>query len=333
MSSITVKILAFWLFYIPFAFSAEIGDVFNVKQGSENGGCDSHLSVLTQWWTESQAMASAGISAFDDAKGNADETKTKNAKHALEKYLGINDDTDDADVDDIKLLLEEVQWFMAKKSPDSKDTPWLFCDSSWLEPKPRTLRIEECGEEVEIQDSQQYGSQLQEAGSVPYWSSDLKEYIIGHAYGEGGLCGASGELGVTQGTTASRTVTLCPRAFTRTDVQTDFGVDAQGKKLSDVLSKSATLFHELFHLVIGNDDTIDATYKLGTIFKSVAKGYAVPAKSEWDGQANALKNSDRKTNAQLVRTNPETWVFFCADYWYTLHKNLYWDTTGVSKTA
>jgi hypothetical protein len=68
MSSITVKILAFWLFYIPVAFSTEIGDVFNVKQGSENGGCDSHLSVLTRWWTESQAMASAGISAFDDAK-------------------------------------------------------------------------------------------------------------------------------------------------------------------------------------------------------------------------------------------------------------------------
>jgi hypothetical protein len=102
MSSITVKILAFWLFYIPVAFSTEIGDVFNVKQGSENGGCDSHLSVLTRWWTESQAMASAGISAFDDAKGNADDTKTKNAKHALQKYLGINDDTDDEDVDDIK---------------------------------------------------------------------------------------------------------------------------------------------------------------------------------------------------------------------------------------
>jgi hypothetical protein len=79
MSSITVKILDFWLFYIPFPFSAEIGDVFNVKQWSENGGCDSHSSVLMQWWTESQAMASTGISAFDDSKGNADETKTKSA--------------------------------------------------------------------------------------------------------------------------------------------------------------------------------------------------------------------------------------------------------------
>lgn len=102
MSSITVKTLALWLFYIPVAFSAGIGDVFHVKQGSENGGCDSHLSVLTRWWTESQAMASAGLSAFNDAKGNADDTKTKNAKHALEKYLGIDDDTSDEDVEDIK---------------------------------------------------------------------------------------------------------------------------------------------------------------------------------------------------------------------------------------
>jgi hypothetical protein len=149
---------------------------------------------------------------------------------------------------------------MAKKSSIPGGTPWLFCDSSWLEQKSRTDKIEECDEEVEIQNSEEYGSQLKAAKIlVPYWSSDLDQYIIDQAYGEGGLCGASGELGVTQGVTEPKTVTLCPRAFTRTDVQTDFGVDAQGKKLSDVLSKSATLFHELFHLVLGNDDTIDAT--------------------------------------------------------------------------
>lgn len=102
MSSITVKILAFWLFYIPVAFSNEIGKVFEVKQGTENGGCDSHLSVLTRWWTESQAMVSAGISAFADAKGDADDIKTKNAKHALAKYLGITDDTSDVHVDQTK---------------------------------------------------------------------------------------------------------------------------------------------------------------------------------------------------------------------------------------
>ncbi|KAJ5201710.1 uncharacterized protein N7498_006373 [Penicillium cinerascens] len=286
MSSITVKILAFWLFYIPVAFSTEIGDMFNVKQGSENGGFDSHLSVLRRWWTESQAMASARISAFDDAKGNADDTKTKNAKHALQKYLGINDDTDDEDVDDIKSILEEVQSFMIKKSSIPGGTPWLFSDSSWLEQKSRIDKIEECDEEVEIQNSEEYGSQLKVAKSlVPYWSSDLDQYIIDQAYGEGGLCSASGELGVTQ---------------------TDFGVDAQGKKLSDVLSKSATLFHELFHLVLGNDDTIDATYNLGTLFQRVGKPYTIPAKSEWDGQRNALKNDARKTNIELVRTNPET---------------------------
>ncbi|CAI7576812.1 unnamed protein product [Penicillium pancosmium] len=334
MSSITVKVLALWLFYIPVAFSTGIGDVFHVKQGSENGGCDSHLSVLTRWWTESQALASAGLSAFDDAKGNADDTKTKNAKHALQKYLGIDDDTSNGDVEEVKSILLDVQSFMAKEKLLTDGTPWLFCDSSWLEQKPRTDKIEECGEEVEIQDSEEYGSQLKADKSlVPYYSSDLDQYIIDQVYGEGGLCGSSGELGVTQGLTDPSTVTLCPRAFTRTGVETNFGVDAQGKKLSDVLSKSATLFHELFHLVIGSDDTIDATYDLGTLFKHIGKPYTIPTKSEWDGQRNALKNLDRKTNAMLVRTNPETWVFFCTDYWYTLNKNLYWDTTGVSNTA
>ncbi|KAJ5413911.1 hypothetical protein N7509_000538 [Penicillium cosmopolitanum] len=279
-------------------------------------------------------MVSAGISAFADAKGDADDIKTKNAKHALAKYLGITDDTSDVHVDQTKEVLEDVQSFIYKEFSTPGGMPWLFCDSSWLEEKSRTEKIEECDKEVENQNSEEYGSQLKADGNlVPYWSSDLDEYIIDDAHGEGGLCGDLGELGVTQGITARRTVTLCPRAFTRTDVQADFGVDAQGKKLSDVLSKSATLFHELFHLVIGNDATIDATYNLGTLFQHVGKGYTVPAKSEWDGQRGALRNSGRKTNIELVRTNPETWVFFCTDYWYTLNKNLYWDTTGVSKTA
>jgi hypothetical protein len=136
----------------------------------------------------------------------------------------------------------------------------LFCDSSWLEQKSRTDKIEEYSKEVEIQNSDEYGSQLEADKSlVPYYSSDLDQYIVDQPYGEGGLYGASGELSMTQGNTQPSTVTLCPRAFTRAGVQTDLGVDAQGKKLSDVLSKSATLFHELFHLVIGNEDTIDAT--------------------------------------------------------------------------
>jgi hypothetical protein len=113
---------------------------------------------------------------------------------------------------------------------------------------------------VEIQDSAKYGPQLEaDESSVPYYSSDLDQYVVDQVWGEEGICASSRELGVTQGLTDPSTVTLCPRAFTRTGVETNFGVDAQGKKLRDVLSKSATLFHELFHLVIGSDDTIDAT--------------------------------------------------------------------------
>jgi hypothetical protein len=47
-------------------------------------------------------MASAGLSAFDDANGNAGDIKTKNAKHALQKYLGIDDNTSNEDKEDIK---------------------------------------------------------------------------------------------------------------------------------------------------------------------------------------------------------------------------------------
>lgn len=35
------------------------------------------------------------------------------------------------------------------------------------------------------------------------------------------------------------------------------------------------------------------------------------------------KNEGRLTNLELVRQNPETWVFLCVSYWYTIHRKVY----------
>lgn len=43
---------------------------------------------------------------------------------------------------------------------------------------------------------------------------------------------------------------------------------------------------------------------------------------------DGLKNVDKMTNAELVRSNPETWVYLCVSYWYTLNKGYYFPDGG-----
>lgn len=49
---------------------------------------------------------------------------------------------------------------------------------------------------------------------------------------------------------------------------------------------------------------------------------------EPDDTENARENDDKLTNLDLIRQNPETWVFFCVSYWYTLNKKVYFPFDG-----
>jgi hypothetical protein len=170
--------------------------------------------------------------------------------------------------------------------------PYLFCSDSWAIKGRRTDACRQAGtaakiyvtqkvdgkeKNLAIEDVELYEEHLWirdektgalvSNGDVPYWSDYLLEYFFATDPGEGKTyCQGLGTLGGTQTGTNPRTTTLCPDSFTTTDYSDTLGavVPKMGMSIQDVLPKSATLYHESFHLVMNTVNTPDFACKCST---------------------------------------------------------------------
>lgn len=150
--------------------------------------------------------------------------------------------------------------------------PWLFCDSSWLLRKawieqaqaPDGTFLTLNGASVSIQT--QYPNLFASAGRrLPWWISQFNTYMVLLVKDASGYCStSSGNLAGTQDTTMPGTITLCPVSFTFTpgEISVERCWDWQNIAHGDALQanggcKALTLFHEMFHLVIGTAPTPD----------------------------------------------------------------------------
>lgn len=98
---------------------------------------------------------------------------------------------------------------------------------------------------------------------VPYWSDDFLEHFMDGSYGGKTLCTASKKsLGATQDRTVAATITLCPVSLNGNSPGA-LGAVTPSKFLSiqKVQPKSATLYHEVFHLALGTRATPDVSCK------------------------------------------------------------------------
>jgi hypothetical protein len=117
-------------------------------------------------------------------------------------------------------------------------------------------------------------------------------------------------MGATQDTLIPPSMTMCPASFVVNDLGSQtimpllsatipnppgtFPTNAQ--KLAALLPASATIYHEIFHLLLGN-----------------ANSYPAGRDEEYD-----IHKMGRLTAAQAVQ-NPETYLAVCVAYWYTLN--------------
>ena len=166
-------------------------------------------------------------------------------------------------------------------------TPRLFCSDKWLTKLERTdaawdtdkqETVMEEGPDgtfapIAIENVKNYQPDLWEEDAeglwsknkeIPYWSDDLKEYVFDEDYEGKTFCTFSEEnFGLTQDVTVPATVTLCPSAFTNPNAVVSLGSEAPkaGLSIANILPRSGTLYHELFHLTVGVIDTPDITCK------------------------------------------------------------------------
>ncbi|RHZ46088.1 uncharacterized protein CDV56_104539 [Aspergillus thermomutatus] len=319
----------FWLFSVPtLTVGSTISSLFVIRQGTDElGGCGSYLPTLETWLSESKALVNSGLQALANAE-NPSAAEYDVARRYLWSYFRATGDPDAMTW--VKDYLLEAKNFLDGTSTRLARTPHLYCNDKWLKKLSRsdaawdTSRDEtimkvnpEDGSMVPmtIEEVPLYQNYLWEKKNnllvrnklVPYWSDDLLEYIFDIGYGSKSYCTTSNKnMGATQQQTNPNTITLCPSTFTNHD-----GVDGLGSatpkaglSIMKVLPRSATLYHELFHLVLGNDETPDIT----------------SPKDSWTKQQTMLKNPTTiprdydETNAQLIRRNPESYMFFCVGY-------------------
>ncbi|KAJ5646715.1 hypothetical protein N7490_003087 [Penicillium lividum] len=233
------------------------------------------------------------------------------------EYVVVDDDLDAWDV--LTAAIDNVEEFIADETYiTTKIPPILFCDNfankfPWNTQAKDALGnaiVESDGYEPTIRDLY---TEFEEAGATPYWIPALKRYMFTD-YDSADLC--SEFYGATiygyQSSTAfddagdsirfqalPDTVLICPKVLWGGTEDVDLLDDIEyvapytAERLSDILPRSSTLFHEMFHMTthwvgddvgddvqVGSNSIVDITYDLfkalklatGTLTNTEASG-------------------------------------------------------------
>ncbi|KAK2812425.1 hypothetical protein FQN50_001426 [Emmonsiellopsis sp. PD_5] len=215
-------------YHNTFVLGAAVDDVFDVKKGTDHGGCDQYRTgeanaKLDVYFEEAVDLITTAAEAFDSY--NSDQQVQKIAKG----FFGIspNANRDGADGPEDEKLLEHVQ------------------GNDWLEQTTR------------VKNNKAYGGVVPELKNgltlvydklgeyVAMYSSDLREYYFGPPYPTRPptYCAKSNHIAVVTPMSTGKgtlTMTLCPEGFFRKKDAADAIIITNshiGKKLQDLETK------------------------------------------------------------------------------------------------
>ncbi|KAF5543693.1 hypothetical protein FPHYL_11224 [Fusarium phyllophilum] len=267
-----------------------IDSVFNIKQGGVDvGGCNSYKGKLNKWWIDARKLVDAALLyAQDDSVDGPEYIYTffaldpppadaKYRQTVIATLQSVKDFIDGGlqlaggkpwlfcsskwlerlDWDDVAYDKETGEKFTgdnAKKVRDEVDEPTPPPDEAnqpkGAQPDARniTLSLMICLTQI--------------FSEFPFWSSDLREYLLDEAddYCSKKVDGVIQHFGAThEGPGQSwKTVTICVNNLgwhAKKDHLSLGTVRTEGKSIVEYRAQSMTLFHELFHVVLGNANT------------------------------------------------------------------------------
>ncbi|KAI3318478.1 hypothetical protein HD806DRAFT_511756 [Xylariaceae sp. AK1471] len=296
--------------FTPAIHGISVSDVFEVKGGTTKGGCDG--KNIGGWFADTLTLASsasAGAAATDE-----------DSKKYLKTFfsIGPNDDATQAGGP-----IGQVSDVLNGKSEPPGGKPRLYCNSDWLQEQqwtdiafdpvtgmPRTDQKKV--EDIFSKDTK---------GLVPFWSDDLRQYLKADP---GDYCSDKTNLAATQDQTAPSTVTLCIDNFEGTQGDTLANLPSVTKEKTSVSTlqvHSLTLFHEMFHLVLGTTDTPDHSYNLNSIVRfGTAKAtenpesYTFYALAYYLGQNTQFTFANSKSAKKPSTANPKRSMIYSDAY-------------------
>ncbi|KAG4280585.1 hypothetical protein FPRO06_11918 [Fusarium proliferatum] len=243
-----------------------IDSVFNVKQGVVGvGGCTSYKSKLNRWWTDARKLVDAALSyAQDDSVDGPEYIYT---------FFALDPPPADARYREILIAtLQSVKNFIDGDLHLPTGKPWLFCSSKWLERMDwdDVAYDKETGDKFTGDDAKKVRDVVDEPTpppdeanqpeEFPFWSSDVREYLMDEAddYCSKKVDGVIQHFGATHEAPTWKSVTICVSNLpwnAKNDHLRLGAIQNEGKSIVEYRAQSMTLFHELFHIVLGNADT------------------------------------------------------------------------------
>ncbi|CZR48055.1 uncharacterized protein FPRO_12665 [Fusarium proliferatum ET1] len=311
---------------IPFTYKAllltllaqyvlgSIDSVFNVKQGSVGvGGCTSYKSKLNRWWTDARKLVDAALSyAQDDSVDGPEYIYT---------FFALDPPPADARYrETVIATLQSVKNFIDGDLQLPTGKPWLFCSSKWLERMDwdDVAYDKETGNKFTGYDAKKVRDVVDEPTPppdeanqpevFPFWSSDIREYMMDEAddYCSKKVDGAIQNFGATHEgpgqTWKALTICVSNLAWNAKNEYLRLGaIQKEGKSIVEYRAQSMTLFHELFHVVLGvaKTEEHEMSYEL--------KYIANPRKKE--GEDPGDENQDI-ISTQEALYNPESYTLY-----------------------
>ncbi|KAF5645822.1 GAL4-transcription factor [Fusarium tjaetaba] len=231
------------------------------------GGCNSYKGKLNKWWADARKLVDAALLYAEDDSVDGPEY--------LYTFFALDPPPADAqERATVRARLRLVKEFIDGDTQLPTGKPWLFCSSRWLKRMDwdDVAYDKETGDKFTGDDAKKVRDvideptpppdEANEPKEFPYWSSDLKEYLIDEAddYCTKKVDGVIQHFGATHEGPEEKwkTVTICVSNL-RWNAKNDhlaLGiVRTEGKSIVEYRAQSMTLFHELFHVVLGNANT------------------------------------------------------------------------------
>ncbi|KAL6364183.1 hypothetical protein LRP88_02099 [Fusarium phalaenopsidis] len=178
---------------------------------------------------------------------------------------------------------------------------------------------------------------------TPFWAPEFGDYLLDEQ--STNYCSRQGAASTTQDQMSVQTVTLCARStrWTASELQTLAEVAAvtdEGESIAKRQSHSLHLFHEAFHVALGNEDTPDHTCTVThnpsfQVMVNLAPDALKVMLADKDHPSRMFGgNSVEKREYLQVKEaahNPESWTFFALDVHLTHGNPDFSFTSTISK--
>ncbi|KAF4448369.1 hypothetical protein F53441_8177 [Fusarium austroafricanum] len=324
-SKVMLSSLLFFITFLPVGLAnngdtnhvIQVTEVFHVKSGTENGGCDGF--DVNMWFSDARFLLDLTDKALLEAKKSYDDDfKDSQVLKYLDAFFRI-DSKDDSSKATVEEMRAKVQAAIEDTEPGD-DTPWIFCDSTFAQEKKWTDIALAPGTGVEHPDGksikevypeiyQEYYADREKAkrkeksktkkmklpsSFFPFWVDDIKQYRYAEKSNYCSKANLKNLAGVDDNAQPN-TITFCTKNWKKMKykgINALPDVIAEGVSMKDFTVESLTFLHEAFHFALENENTPDVAYNIGEVTGSVA-----------------LEDGNFITREQAV-ANPESWTLF-----------------------